>query len=170
MTQRALRTYSDGERAEAVALSLTIGADAAAKRLGIPRRNISRWRRTPTPVVAGVIEASAQDIARKLWEAVDAGTDAVLAGLRDPKGRLGDKANALRIVVEAHALLTGGPTARSESLNVNVVPGDTPEFRRSARAWLDELIAAPDDELVAWARDGVARIIRDALDEAEDVG
>lgn len=137
MTERSqLRTYSEAERAEAVALSLTIGADAAATRLGIPRRNISRWRRTPSPAVAGVIESSAQDVAAKLWEVVDAGATEALRRIRDPETRAGELAQLLKVAAEQHALLTGDVTARTET---RTRPALSDDEQRQLREFLDSI-------------------------------
>lgn len=111
------RSYTDQERADAVGLALAIGAKKAAAQLSIPRRTISSWLLRPSTEMQAAIVSSRQDVAARLWEAVSAGTEAVLEGLRDPKARLGDKASALRIVVEAHALVAGQPTSRVASVD-----------------------------------------------------
>jgi transposase-like protein len=157
----AWRSYTDAERAEAVGLALAIGSKPAAARLGIPRRTISSWLSNPGVGLQNAILRSRDDVAARLWEAVTAGTDAVLAGLRDPKARLGDKANALRIVVEAHALISGGATSRTES-TVTTQPGMTPEQRDALADWIDTLQAASDEELAVWLASGGAATFRDA--------
>lgn len=100
--------HDPARKAEAIGLAMTLGADEAAARTGIPRRTISRWltrEETPEPP-ASVVD--------RLWQAVEVGTDAVLAGLADPRSRLSDRARALEVASRAHALLTGGLTSRSE--------------------------------------------------------
>jgi transposase-like protein len=159
------RSYTDQERGEAVGLALAIGAKRAAAQLGIPRRTISSWIQTPSPGVQAAILRSRNDVAARLWEAVDAGTEAVLAGLRDPKARLGDKASALRIVVEAHALISGQATSRTES-TVTTGPAMTWDQERDLRTFLDTLEAASDDELREWAASGGLAMVRDAQHEA----
>ena len=162
------RSYTEAERADAVGLALAIGAKRAAEQLGIPRRTISSWLQTPTPGIEAAILRSRDDVAARLWEAVTTGTDAVLAGLRDPKARLGDKASALRIVVEAHALISGGATSRTES-TVTTGPAMTHEQERDLRVFLDALDAASDDELREWAANGGLAMVRDAQREVEQV-
>jgi hypothetical protein len=137
------RSFTEAERAEAVGLALAVGAKEAATRLGISRRTVSSWLLRRTPEIESAIIRSRDDVAARLWDAVTAGTDAVLAGLRDPKARLGDKANALRIVVEAHALISGGPTARTENLNVNadLLDAYTDERREELRKAMDAELA-----------------------------
>lgn len=144
--------WTPDQRANAIGLALSIGADKAAAQTDIPRRTISSWlsgERT-APELEAAISRSRDDVAARLWEAVTVGTEQVLAGLRDPKARLGDKANALRIVAEQYALLTGGVTERTENVNVNV---DTPSALAGpeVRAYLTQFLAAienaSDDEL-----------------------
>lgn len=155
------RAYTEAERADAVGLALAMGTKQAAAKLGIPRRTLSSWVQRPTAEVQAAISRSRDDVAARLWEAVTTGTEAVLAGLRDPKGRLGDKANALRIVVEAHALITGGATARTENLNVNAdadwtrpLTDDEAENVRQSFDEMTRLAALPEDELEAWLLTG----------------
>lgn len=155
------RGYTEQERADAVGRALAVGAKKAAAELGIPRRTLSSWLHRPSPGVQAAIVSSEKDVAARLWEAVDAGTTAVLEGLRDPKARLGDKANALRIVVEAHALLTGGATARTENLNLNAEVGISDADRAIALEWLDTIQDASDEELAEWAANGGLVHIRD---------
>lgn len=121
-------------RARAIGLALAVGADKASAQTGVPRRTISSWLggERPAPELAAMAASSREQVAQKLWEAVTVGTEAVLAGLRDPKSRLGDKANALRIVAEQYALLTGGATSRSENLNLNANWQDTDDYRNAA--------------------------------------
>jgi len=138
------RSYTEAERADAVGAALTVGTKAAAAKLGIPRRTLSSWLQRPTAEIQLAIGRSRDDVAARLWEAVTAGTDAVLTGLRDPKARLGDKANALRIVVEAHALVSGGATARTETA-VTMDAGLSWEERDQLADFLDGLIAARAD-------------------------
>lgn len=159
----AWRSYTEAERADAVGLALTIGTKKAALQTGIPRRTLSSWIQRPTSEVQAAIVRTHDDVAARLWEAVTTGTDAVLAGLRDPKARLGEKATALRIVVEAHALITGQATSRVES-TTSPVDSMTEEERLHARDAIEEMerliamspeeLAAQVPELVAWARAG----------------
>ncbi len=109
------RKYSMEQRAEAVGLAASLGVLEASRRLAIPHRTISNWKQSPA--MQGIIVRSQEDVAAKLWEAVVAGTEAVLAGLRDPNARLSDKARALEVVAQQHALLSGGITSRTEQVS-----------------------------------------------------
>jgi transposase-like protein len=142
------RHYSAETRSEAVGLALSVGVKEAGRRLGIPYRTVSHWLARPEAQVA--ITRSRDDVAAKLWEAVTVGTEAVLAGLRDPKARLSDKAQALRVVAEQYALLTGGATSRSENLNINADAELAPpqlswEEMAQLAEWLDASLAAGVD-------------------------
>ena len=165
-----VRHYTDTEKAEAVGLALTVGDDVAAAQLGIPRRNLNRWRRSSTPAAQAAISRTRDDVAARLWEAVTAGTDAVLEGPRDPASRLGDKASALRIVVEAHALISGAATSRTEVIT---------EERREANVMMENaaeslraFTAASDEELRAFLAtdDGIALLREIAEEEGHRVG
>jgi hypothetical protein len=139
------RTYTAEERAEAVGLAMSVGPKKAALQLGIPIRTVSAWRAGERhgSDVAPIIAASRQDLARMLWQGVEAGVAAVLEGLHDPHQRLGDRARALEVVMNAHQLLTGGSTANVSNLNVNIDPNIDPETglsyaeRDELRRWLD---------------------------------
>ena len=96
---------------------MSIGVKKAGRQLGIPYRTISHWMARPD--VKGVVAASRDELLGRLWEAVSVGTEQVLTGLRDPKARLSDKAQALRVVAEQYQLLAGEATQRIESSNVN---------------------------------------------------
>jgi transposase-like protein len=161
------RSYSDAERAEAVGLMLAIGAKKAAAQTGVPLTTLYSWRRQPTATVQAAIGRTRDDVAARLWEAVTAGTDAVLAGLRDPKARLGDKASALRIVVEAHALISGAATSRTETIK-SPMDGLTPAEQDSMRQFIVFVADATDEELVQFAADGGLLALRG--EEATDVG
>ena len=152
------RVWSDAERSRAVGLGLTQGADAASRATGVPRRTVSRWLASPDATI--VRAETREQVAERLWSAVVEGTEAVSAGLRDPKARLSDKASALRVVLEAHALLTGGPTARTEA-TVTTAPALTWQEAADARHWLDTLEAATDEELAEWLANGGATMLRD---------
>jgi hypothetical protein len=145
------RGYTEAERASAVGLALTVGAKRAAEQTGIPRRTLSSWLHRKSPEVEAAIVRTRDDVAARLWEAVTTGTDAVLAGLRDPKARIGDKASALRIVVEAHALISRGATSRTETVrSEDWFAGMTEDERHEVAVFLRKMIDAPDQELMAY--------------------
>ena len=115
---RANRQYSEAERAEAVALALVVGPNVAADRLGIPRRTVAAWRsgERHRPEVQAVILESRQALAERMREIVSVASEQVLAGLRDPKQRLGDRVRALEVALEAARLL-GAESQDAEALS-----------------------------------------------------
>jgi hypothetical protein len=145
----AMREYTAEQRAEAVGLAMSVGPKKAALQLGIPIRTVSAWRAGERHGgdLAPIVAASRQDLARMLWQGVEAGVAAVLEGLHDPHQRLGDRARALEVVMNAHQLLTGGSTANVSNLNVTIDPTIDPETglsyaeRDDLRKWLDSMLA-----------------------------
>jgi len=171
------RVYTLEERAEWAGLAAAMGPARAADRLGIPRSTVRAWR--DLPALRPVVEQTRTQVAEKLWNGVALGVDEVLRGLQDPKTRLGDKARALEVLAQQHALLTGGVTARTESANLNVTTTGSVnhaqlEEERRALEVMEHLVGLDDAELHAWLNDGGLEILRDAerlrLEANTDVG
>jgi hypothetical protein len=113
-----MRTYSAGERADAVALAAAIGPKMAAKQLGYPVTTVVYW--CHQPAAAPIIAAAEANIADRLEAAASIALEAVTEGLRDPKARLGDRARALEVLATQANLATGRATMRSENTNLNL--------------------------------------------------
>lgn len=151
------RQYTPAQRQEAVALSLTIGQRQAAHQLGIPQRTLSDWQRgTRHPELQAVVVASNADVAERLWRVIDTASSEMERRVTDPKSRLGDVARSLEIAMQAHQLITGGPTSNSHNVNVNLAPGVNPESgltwdeERDLADWLDQKLAdGGDPSLIA---------------------
>jgi transposase-like protein len=115
------RNYSQEEKAAAIALGLSIGGNNAADKLGMPRRSLHNWleqeKRVPTLITAETRSA----VVDRLWQTLVRATEAVEAGLADPRQRLGDRARALEVLVHSHELLRGGAT---ENVAVAVAPAE----------------------------------------------
>jgi len=154
---RQTRTYSAEERAQAVALAMSVGPVKAANALGYPVRTVVNW--THHPAAAVIVSTSREALAARFAAAVDVGLEAVLAGLRDGQARLGDRATALRVLAEQAALLTGQPTSRTAV--IDEAPTLTGTQEHELRRWLDALLAASDDELRDWAANGGLALLRD---------
>jgi hypothetical protein len=153
------RQYTDEQRAEALALSLTIGPLAASKRLGIPPRTVASWRHPshadhPVPAAAAAVLDTARstpEVVARLWDVLTRAIDTLETGLRDPQVRLGDVARATDVLLRSHALLSGRPT---ENVNTNLtlmddderrlIDGLTPEKRHIYRAFLEANVAAAE--------------------------
>jgi transposase-like protein len=151
------RRYTSQERAEAVGLAMSVGIREAARRLRIPFRTLAHW--THRNDIQGVVIATEEAIASKLWEAVQVGTEEVLRRMRDPKARLSDVARALEVVSTQHALLSGRSTSRTES-TVTTQPAMTFEQRAQLADWIDRMSAGSDDELAEWLASGGIDVIR----------
>ncbi len=138
------RRYTAQDRMEAVGLALSVGVREAGRRLRIPFRTVAHW--THRGDIQGVVIATEEAIAAKLWEAVQVGTDEVLRRMRDPNARLSDVARALEVVSTQHALLSGRATSRTES---SAAPRLSWDEQRQLADWIDTVMAASDDELEA---------------------
>jgi transposase-like protein len=116
--RRANRTYTPEQRTEAVALALVVGPNVAADQLGIPRRTVAAWRsgERQAPEVRAVILSSRQALAERMNEILSVASEQVLAGLRDPHQRLGDRVRALEVALEAARLL-GAESQDAEALS-----------------------------------------------------
>jgi len=107
-----MSSYTAEQRAEAVALAASIGPLKAAKQLGLPKSTVALWMHRPA--AAPIIAEANRAIAERLEEAHSEALSAVLAGLRDPRSRLGDRAAALRTLGEQLALAKGRATSNVE--------------------------------------------------------
>lgn len=136
-----MRTYTYAERAEAVALAASIGPKKAALQLGYPVTTVVYWMHKPEH--SEVIRAAEATIAERLKDAHARALASVMEGLADPKARLGDRAQALRILGEQLALAEGRATSRSENLNVNV-DGLNYIEREEMRRYTEGLLARLD--------------------------
>jgi hypothetical protein len=150
------------ERAEAIARALTVGAIKASKETGIPRRTITAWisGAHPAPELAALVLSSREQVAAQLWQTIEVGTAEVLRRMSDPKARLGDVARSLEIAVNAHALLSGGPTSRIEST------GGMDYLQRAEMArYVESLLAALD----AGAVDEVEAVVMQTVGYVRDI-
>ena len=110
------RRYTKTEKAEAVAAATLSSAEAAAEALGIPRRTIGYWMQQPE--FAELRQKTREGVADMFWAAVQIGVDQVAIGLLNPDAPLRDKATALGILYDKHALLAGNATARTEHRDI----------------------------------------------------
>lgn len=113
MTQR--RRYTRSEKAEAVGMAVMAGAKATSERTGIPRRTIDYWANLPE--FADLRTKTREDVADQMWAAIQMGVQEVAKGILGD-APLRDKATALGILYDKHALLTGSATARTESRDI----------------------------------------------------
>lgn len=111
MTSR--RRYTRTEKAQAVAEATMTSAKATAERLGIPRTTLTYW--LDDPQFVALRHETRDAVAERMWATIQLGVDQVAKGLVDPETPLRDKAVAVGVIYDKHALLTGGATGRTES-------------------------------------------------------
>ena len=116
------RRYTQEQKAQAVAEAMLTSTEAASETLGIPRRTIGYWMEQPA--FAALRQQTREQVAEKFWSAIQIGVDQVAIGLQNPKAPLRDKATALGILYDKHALLTGSATSRSESRDLTGTMSD----------------------------------------------
>src|SRR5688500_17942752 len=127
------RRYTKAQKAEAVATATMTSAEAASDTLGIPQNTIRYW--LDKPEFAELRTKTRDAVADEFWTAIQIGLEEVANGLRgDAPFR--DKAVALGILYDKHALLTGGATGRTESrdLTGTISDGDIIAAVREAEA------------------------------------
>lgn len=103
------RSYTPVEQAQAVALATTLGQVKAAEQLAIPRTTLARWMHTPAQ--SEVIAAAEHDIAATLRVVHAEALAKLRARINDPKARLGELAQAVRVLGEQSALADGRATS-----------------------------------------------------------
>lgn len=102
-------------RASAVGIALVTGASEAARQTGIPRKTIADWMVSPE---FAVLRARTQDeVAALYWATVQEGIEQVRIGLNSDEP-LRDKAQAVGIMHDRWALLSGQATSRTEHLEL----------------------------------------------------
>lgn len=140
------RRYSEAEKAEAVAAATMHGAEAASEQLGIPRTTIIYW--LDKPEFVALRQKTRDEVAERMWAAIQVGVDEIAKGLRDPDAPLRDKAMATGVLYDKHALLTGGATGRTESRDITgtISDGELAAAIREAERITGEGGAAPATE------------------------
>jgi hypothetical protein len=126
------RRYTRREKAHAVGEALASSQEAASEKLGIPRRTIGYWM--DQPEYADLRHKARDAVADELWTAIQVGIGEVAKGLKGD-APLRDKATAVGILYDKHALLTGMATARTENRDLTGTLSD---------ADLDAAIAAAE--------------------------
>lgn len=121
-----------------VADALNSSTKAAADRAGINESTVRYW--LDDPQFATLRDKSRDAVAAEFWTAIQVGIREVTKGLQDADTGLRDKAVALGVIYDKHALLTGGATNRSESRDITgtLADADIAEAIRAA----ERLVAA----------------------------
>jgi hypothetical protein len=100
------------ERRKAVGIALVEGPQVASEMTGIPRPTIIGWSKLPE--FDELRQKTPEAVSDMFWAAVQIGVDQVATGLLGDEP-LRDKAVALGILYDKHALMTGQVTVRSEA-------------------------------------------------------
>jgi hypothetical protein len=140
------RQYTPAQRTEAVAIALTAGDKEAARITGVPQRTVAYWKAHAGEQTVMKLLADS-DLADGFRQVVHEGTAQLLAGVRDPQARLGDKARAVDVAVNAMRLLTNAST---QNIATNITTNGyamSEADARQLRQWLDRLESMPDDAL-----------------------
>ena len=106
------RRYTAKQRAAAVGIATVEGVTEAERQTGIPKETIHYWANKPE---FAQLRTSARDtVADEFWIGIQVGLKAVVEGF-EGEASIKDKAMALGVIYDRHALLTGMATSRSES-------------------------------------------------------
>ena len=116
------RKYTEEQRAAAVGLATSVGYSEAGRRTGINKSSIFDWAKRPE--FAALRETARERVAEHFWIALQVGLSSVVEGFTSD-APLRDKAQALGILYDRHALLTGGATARSEQRDITGTLSDS---------------------------------------------
>ena len=106
------RRYSAKQKAEAVGIAVVEGVTETERRTGIPKETVHYWLRKPE--FEHLRTRAREEVAEDFWTGVQVGLEEVTRGLRSD-APLRDKAQALGVVYDRFALLTGQATSRTES-------------------------------------------------------
>ena len=112
MRREGVNRVPRDEKARILAHAAVTSNRAAAKASGVNEASIRYWRKDPE--FAHLLEASRDALAEDFWVAIQIGVEEVAKGLRGD-APLRDKAIALGVLYDKHALLTGAATSRTES-------------------------------------------------------
>lgn len=113
MTER--RRYTKRQKAEVVGRAIATSNLATSEATGVPESTIRYWRQLPDFAI--LRDKTRDDVAAEMWSAIQIGLEEVAKGLRGD-APLRDKATALGILYDKHALLTGEATTRSEHRDI----------------------------------------------------
>lgn len=139
---RQHRSYSPEQKAETVGRALVDGSKQVSRETGIPRRTIDYW--VTSPAFAALRQRARDEIADQMWAGVQVALVEVIEGLKNPKAPLRDKAAALNVLYDKHALLTGSATARTEARDITGTLSDAE--LQAALHTAERLVAGVADE------------------------
>lgn len=133
------RRYTAKDKAEAVGIAVVRGQTQASEATGIPLSTIHTWFADPR--FEELRNVKREELGAYFLIGIQVALKAVIAGIED--GKLSEKAIALGVLYDKHALLTGQATSRSESRTLTEDMDDND--RKKLRLVLDEALATADD-------------------------
>lgn len=113
------RRYAAKQKATAVGIAIVEGVTEAERQTGIPKETIHYWQSKPE--FAQLRTTAHETVAEQFWVGIQVGLREVLKGI-EGDAPLKEKADALRVMADRYALLTGSATARTESRALNDLP------------------------------------------------
>ena len=121
-------------KAEVVGRAEVIGTRPAAREAHIPVSTVHHWRNSPD--MAQLRTETREDVAADVWAAFQKGVRRMTV-LMDTTEDLTKVAIASGILYDKMALMTGGPTSRTETRSVTDDLND--DEKRRLRDWVDSL-------------------------------
>lgn len=119
MASGTRRRYTAKQKAEAVGIALVDGVTAAERQTGTPKETIQYW--TTRPEFAHLRTTARETVADQFWIGIQIGLREVIKGI-EGDAPLREKAEAMKVMADRYALLTGGATGRTESRELNDLP------------------------------------------------
>lgn len=107
----ARRHYTVKDKARAVGIALVEGQREAERQTGIPQKTIDYWM--DDPAFAQLRSRTREEVALEFWTVIQLAVKHVKAGLEGDEP-LRDKAQALGVLYDRYALLSGQATSRTE--------------------------------------------------------
>lgn len=128
------RRYTAKQRAQATGLAIVEGVTEAERQTGIPKQTIDYWTTKPE---FGHLRTTAQEtVAEQFWIGIQVGLREVIKGL-EGDAPLREKAEAMKVMADRYALLTGGVTGRTES----ITSGLNDHEKAALKAVIDDVLA-----------------------------
>ena len=136
------RRYTAKQKAAAVGVALVDGVTEAERQTGIPKETIHYWQSKPE--FAQLRTTAREVVVDQFWIGLQVGLREVLKGI-ESDAPLKEKSDALRVIADRYALLTGDATSRMESRELNDLPDSSyVSAIREARALVGDGGASPD--------------------------
>ena len=120
------RRYTAKERAQAVGIASVEGVTEAERVTGIPKETVQYWTRKPE--FAQLRTTAREVVIADFWAGIQIGASEIAKGLSGD-APLKDKAQAVAVLVDKYALLSGQATVRTETLTAGLAPEQRARLR-----------------------------------------